>query len=98
MIIGELTRIISFNGTYINPRHIQLLVDNMTYTGEITSVRRDGISRDVGPIAKVMFEQPVTNAITAAVGVEQDSVRSVASSIMMGSLSSGTGTVITSTQ
>lgn len=98
MIIGELTRIISFNGTYINPRHIQLLVDNMTYTGEITSVRRDGISRDVGPIAKVMFEQPVTNAITAAVGVEQDSVKSVASSIMMGSLSSGTGTVITSTQ
>jgi DNA-directed RNA polymerase beta' subunit len=94
MIIEEDTRIISFNGTYINPRHIQLLVDNMTYTGEITSVRRDGISRDVGPIAKVMFEQPVTNAITAAVGTEQDSMRSIASSIMMGTLSSGTGSVI----
>lgn len=95
MIIEEDTRIISFNGTYINPRHIQLLVDNMTYTGEITSVRRDGISRDVGPIAKLMFEQPVTNAITAAVSTEQDSVRSVASAIMMGVLSSGTGSVIT---
>jgi DNA-directed RNA polymerase beta' subunit len=93
-LIEELTRIISFDGVYINPRHIQLLVDSMTYTGEITSVRRDGISRDVGPNAKIMFEQAVDNAVEASAFSEFDDMSGVSSSIMYGLTSkAGTGMV-----
>lgn len=93
-LIEEFTRIISFDGVYINPRHIQLLIDNMTYTGEITSVRRDGISRDVGPNAKIMFEQAVENAVEAAAFSEFDDMSGVSSAIMYGLTSkAGTGTV-----
>nr|QBK86424.1 MAG: DNA-directed RNA polymerase subunit alpha [Marseillevirus LCMAC102] len=93
-LIEEITRIISFDGTYINPRHIQLLVDGMTHTGEITSVRRDGIPRDVGPIAKIMFEQAVENSIEAAVFTENDHMNSISSAIMYGlTAKSGTGLV-----
>ena len=93
-LIEEMTRVISFDGTYVNPRHIQLLVDSMTHTGEITSVRRDGIPRDVGPISKIMFEQAVDNAAQAAVFGEPDMMNSVSSSIMYGmTAKSGTGIV-----
>jgi DNA-directed RNA polymerase beta' subunit len=84
-LIEELTRVISFDGTYVNPRHIQLLVDRMTYTGDITSVRRDGISREsVGPIAKIMFEQQIGNGSMAALSTEVDLLKSVSSSVMYG--------------
>jgi len=93
-LIREMTRIISFDGTYINPRHIQLLVDNMTNTGDITSVRRDGIHRDAGPISKIMFEQAVDNAGEASVFGEVDHLQSVASAVMFGlNASAGTGAV-----
>jgi DNA-directed RNA polymerase beta' subunit len=84
-LIEELTRVISFDGTYINPRHIQLLVDRMTYTGDITAARRDGISREiVGPIAKIMFEQQISNSSMAAISTEVDLLQSVSSSVMYG--------------
>lgn len=93
-LIEEMTRIISFDGTYIDPRHTQLLVDSMTHTGVITSVRRDGIPRDVGPIAKIMFEQAVDNAVEAAAFTEPDHMNSVSSAIMFGlTAKSGTGLV-----
>jgi len=83
-LIEEITRVISFDGTYINPRHIQLLVDSMLRSGEITSVRRDGIARDVGPISKIMFEQAIVNASQAAIKTEVDMIDSIASTIMLG--------------
>lgn len=93
-LIQEMTRIISFDGTYINPRHIQLLVDSMTCSGEITSVRRDGISREAGPISKIMFERAVDNGIQASVFGEKDHLNTVSSAVMFGLIApSGTGTV-----
>lgn len=93
-LIEELSRVISFDGTYIDPRHIQILVDSMTHTGEITSIGRYGISRDVGPIAKIMFEQSVFNAVESAIFTEADQMNSTASSVMYGlTAKSGTGVV-----
>ena len=93
-IIEEMTRIISFDGTYIDPRHIELLVDGMTHTGVITSVRRGGISREGGPIAKIMFEESVDNACEASVFCEPDQIQGLMASVMFGKTArAGTGTV-----
>lgn len=93
-LIEEITRILSFDGTYINPRHISLLVDAMCRTGVITSVNRDGISRNVGPIAKGMFEKAVDNFAEAAAFGEFDKMKGVSAAVMYGTLPEvGTGTV-----
>jgi DNA-directed RNA polymerase beta' subunit len=91
-LIEEIWRIITFDGTYIDIRHVQLLVDSMCQTGNLTPASRDGISRNVGPAAKIMFEQAVNNAAKAAVYVEKDKMDSLASTIMFGLTSkAGTG-------
>lgn len=93
-LIKEITKILSFDGTYINPRHICLLVDGMVRQGTISSVNRDGIPRDVGPIAKGMFEKAVDNFAEAAAFAEHDTMRGVAASVMFGTLAEvGTGMV-----
>ncbi len=93
-LVREITKILSFDGTYINPRHICLLVDGMLRMGTINSVNRDGIPRDVGPIAKGMFEKAVDNFAEAAAFGEHDEMHGVAASVMFGTLPEvGTGVV-----
>jgi DNA-directed RNA polymerase II subunit RPB1 len=93
-LIKEITKVLSFDGTYINPRHISLLVDGMCRTGVITPVNRDGIPREVGPIAKGMFEKAVDNFAYASAFTEFDRVKGVAASVMFGTTAQvGTGTV-----
>lgn len=90
----EITRILSFDGTYINPRHVSLLVDVMLRTGVITSANRDGIGRDVGPLAKGMFEKAVENIAESSAFAEHDIMKGVSAAIMFGALPEvGTGTV-----
>jgi DNA-directed RNA polymerase beta' subunit len=93
-LISEITKIVGFDGAYINPRHNQLLVESMTYAGTLTCVRRDGISRDDGPIGKITFERPTVNCGTAACYGEYDTTLGVSSGIMLGKLvNAGTGRV-----
>jgi DNA-directed RNA polymerase beta' subunit len=93
-LFREITKILSFDGTYINKRHVYLLVDAMLRCGTITPVSRDGISRDVGPIAKGLFEKTVENFAESSAFCEQDMMQGVAASIMYGTLPPvGTGTV-----
>ena len=97
MLIEELTSIISFDGTYVDPRHISLLIDSMTYRGTITPVNRYGISRNVGPIAKGLFERTVDNYAYSATFTEHDSLSGLSASVMFGTLSRhGTGGVTVS--
>jgi len=93
-IIKEITKILSFDGTYINPRHVCLLADGMCRSGSITSVNRDGIPRDVGPIAKGMFEKAVENFAEASCFAEHDEMHGMAAAVMFGTVAeAGTGLV-----
>ena len=57
-IILEITELLSFDGTYINYRHISLLADVMTNRGNLMSIDRHGINKsDRGPLAKCSFEE-----------------------------------------
>jgi len=94
VLFREINLVFGTYGIYVNPRHIQLLVDRMTVTGEIDSVTERGISRDSGPVAKLSFEKPVDNAVVSALFTESDQINSVSASIMFGHFAKvGTGTV-----
>ena len=83
----------SHNASYVNHRHIALLVDFMVLGGGITAIDRHGINHgDIGPLAKCSFEQPVDNLVRAAVFGECDHVEGVSASIMLGQVARcGTG-------
>jgi DNA-directed RNA polymerase beta' subunit len=77
----------------VNPRHLELLIDSMTVSGNIQRVTRNGIDRkQVGTIAKASFEQPVDNFLISASSGEVDPLKGVSSAITIGKLAEiGTG-------
>lgn len=77
----------------INPEHIQLLVDKMTFKGKPMPVNRYTMrTNDVGPLCKATFEESTDNIISAAMRTEVDQVKGVSASIMCGNkIRMGTG-------
>lgn len=93
-IIEAIRSILSFDGTYIDVRHIRLLADGMTRKGTISSVNRDGIGRENGVLMKGMFEKVVDNFREAAAFGEVDPVNSLSAAVFMGTIPKcGTGLV-----
>ena len=94
-IIQEITELLSFDGTYINYRHISLLADVMTNRGSIMSIDRHGINKsDRGPLAKCSFEETPDIISKAAIFGEYDRITGVSANIMLGQeVKSGTGFV-----
>lgn len=84
-LVSEITKVVSFDGTYISERHIKLLIDTMLFDGNLTSVSRYGIQRqEVGPFAKSTFEEPITNLIQAGIYSETEYATGIAASIAFG--------------
>ena len=56
----ELYHVISFDGSYVNYRHLALLCDIMTCRGHLMAITRHGINRqDVGALMRCSFEETV---------------------------------------
>ena len=84
-LIDEFMSVVSSDGTYINERHVKLLVDVMTQHGTICSISRYGMKKDnSGPIAKASFEQSLDNFIKASFFSENEQLNGVSSNIMCG--------------
>ena len=84
-LIDEFKSVVSSDGTYINERHVKILVDVMTQHGMICSVSRYGMKKDKsGPLAKASFEQSLDNFIKAGIYCEKEKLVGVSASIMCG--------------
>jgi len=92
-LIDEFLDVISSDGSYINKRHINLIVDIMTTSGTITSVSRYGMKREqAGPLAKASFEESLDNFMKAGAFCEKDNLTGCSASIMIGKpVNVGTG-------
>jgi DNA-directed RNA polymerase II subunit RPB1 len=79
--------------TYVNYRHVALLVDAITNKGNLMSVNRHGINQgDNGPLAKCSFEETIDRIVKAGVFSEKDNVDGVSANIMLGQVAPcGTG-------
>jgi len=57
-LLSELRNVISFDGSYVNYRHLACLVDVMTVYGHLMAIDRHGINRvDSGPLLRCSFEE-----------------------------------------
>jgi DNA-directed RNA polymerase II subunit RPB1 len=59
-LLRELRGVIEFDGSYVNYRHLAILVEVMTYRGHLMSITRHGINRvETGPLMRCSFEETV---------------------------------------
>eukprot|EP00922_Rhytidocystis_sp_ex-Travisia-forbesii_P061301 GHVS01090880.1.p1 GENE.GHVS01090880.1~~GHVS01090880.1.p1 ORF type:complete len:1706 (-),score=216.23 GHVS01090880.1:641-5758(-) len=92
-LLRELRTVISFDGSYVNYRHLAVLCDIMTQKGHLMAITRHGINRiDRGPLMKCSFEETVEILLDAAMYGEIDHLRGITENIMLGQLAPfGTG-------
>ena len=91
-LIDEFSKVLNSDGTFINYRHIKLLVDTMTFGGGIVSISRYGTRDKTSPMARASFEESLDNFLKAGVFGELETTKSISSSIMLGKNSRiGTG-------
>jgi DNA-directed RNA polymerase II subunit RPB1 len=89
----ELWQVLSFDGSYVNHRHLALLTDIMTARGFLMAITRFGINRaDTGALMRCSFEETVEILLDAAAAGEIDDCRGISENIMLGQLAPlGTG-------
>ena len=44
-ILREATQVLSFDGSYVNARHLGVLCDGMTFRGHVSAISRHGINK-----------------------------------------------------
>lgn len=81
----EIDTLFKESGSSVNYRHVGLLLDKMCHKGRVMSVDRYGINKnDIGPLAKMSFEQTEDIALRAAMFGERDPVLGVSAQVMLG--------------
>jgi len=77
----------------IDPRHMKLLADVMTYKGEVLGITRFGLSKMRDSVLQLAsFEKTPDHLFEAAAGMKSDKIEGVSESIIMGqTMNVGTG-------
>lgn len=91
----ELRAVLSFDGAYVNYRHVACLADCMCFSGRFMAVSRHGVNRsESGPMLRASFEQTVEIFMEAAAFSQFDNLNGVTENVMLGQLGRlGTGMV-----
>ena len=91
----QLKAVISFDGTYVDDRHLLVLTDTVCRGGCLMPLNRHGINRvESIPLMRASFEETTDVLCNAAIHSEFENARGVSTSIMMGQMSAfGSGMV-----
>jgi DNA-directed RNA polymerase subunit A" len=94
-IIIEAKKVLDEQNLEVDIRHIMLVADQMTVTGEVQAVGRTGISgAKESVLARAAFEETEKHILNAAIYGEVDTLDGVAENIIIGQpIPVGTGTV-----
>lgn len=92
-IIGEIDYTMSKHGMSVDPRHIQLLGDVMTYKGEVLGITRFGLSKMRDSVLQLAsFEKTTDHLFDAAFFMKNDKIEGVSECIILGqTMGIGTG-------
>ena len=84
MIVEEIKKVLNTQGLDIDWRHLELISDAMTNTGEIKGITRMGIIAQKSSIlARATFETPVKQFVNASIKGSKDSLASVIENIIL---------------
>lgn len=92
-IINEIDHTMSLHGMSVDPRHIQLLGDVMTYKGEVLGITRFGLSKMRDSVLQLAsFEKTTDHLFDAAFFMKKDDIEGVSECIILGqTMGIGTG-------
>ena len=92
-IVGEIDYTMSSHGMSVDPRHIQLLGDMMTFKGEVLGITRFGLSKMRDSVLQLAsFEKTPDHLFDASVYMKTDQIEGVSECIILGQgMSIGTG-------
>jgi DNA-directed RNA polymerase II subunit RPB1 len=92
-LFSEVRTVLSFDGGYVDDRHILMIVNIMTRHGDIMPLNRHGLNKlQTGPLVKCTFEEAVDIVFEAGAFAEENPVISVSDNIMFGQpIPGGTG-------
>ncbi|MFW5929668.1 MAG: DNA-directed RNA polymerase subunit A'', partial [Halobacteriota archaeon] len=95
VIVEEIVSTLGEQGLEVDIRHVMLVADAMTTTGEIQSIGRHGISGAKGSVlSRAAFEVTVNHLLDAAVHGEDDDLDGVTENVIVGQpIKIGTGDV-----
>ena len=94
-LIREALGVLEEQGLDVDIRHIMLVADIMTVTGDVRQIGRHGISGSKSSVlARAAFEITVPNIVDAAIKGEADPLQGVTENVIVGqSIPIGTGLV-----
>lgn len=95
LVIEEAIGVLEEQGLDVDVRHVMLVADIMTETGDVRQIGRHGISgQKASVLARAAFEITVPNIVEAAIMGESDPLRGVTENVIVGqSIPIGTGLV-----
>jgi len=83
-IIKEIRKVIESQGLDIDKRHLELVADAMTTSGEVKGVTRMGIISEKSSIlARASFETPIKQFVNATIKASKDELASVIENIIL---------------
>ncbi len=92
VIVDQLTSVFDVYGIDIDPRHLGLVADWMTFEGDYRPFNRRGIEVSTSPLLRISFETSTSFLVDAAFNGEHDTVDTPSSQIALGQLiTCGTG-------
>lgn len=94
-IINEINTTMSSHGMSVDPRHIQLLGDVMTFKGDVLGITRFGLAKMRDSVLQLAsFEKTTDHLFDAAFFMKTDNVEGVSECIILGqSMHIGTGAI-----
>ncbi len=93
VLFNEICRTLDEQGLDVDRRHVMLVVDIMTFRGDIRPIGRYGVAgAKTSILARAAFEETVKHLIRAAIKKETDDLRGIFENVMIGKvIPSGTG-------
>ncbi len=93
LIISESIKTLQEQGLDVDVRHVMLLADLMTLTGDIRSIGRYGVAgTKTSILARAAFEETIKHLVKASIRNEVDNFKGIFENVMVGQvIPSGTG-------
>ena len=91
-IVNEIKGVFGAYGIAVDPRHLGLVADFMTYQGGFRALNRMGMSQVSSPFLQMSFETTATFLTEAALAAEYDNLETPSAKLVMGQpTGNGTG-------
>ncbi|XP_072949015.1 DNA-directed RNA polymerase I subunit RPA1 [Epargyreus clarus] len=84
VIIKEIQNVFNVYGITVDPRHLSLVADYMTYNGIFEPMSRKGMEASTSPLQQMSFESSLIFLKEAVLNSKKDCIRSASSCLMLG--------------